>query len=60
MLFVVADGTFLLRLAASLFGYGGDIGDLNALYTYAQLLRTGESIENKDASYKRDFLLLAY
>lgn len=28
-------------MAAALFQYAGEQGDTNALYTYAQLLRTG-------------------
>lgn len=30
-----------VEIAASLFEYAGDLGDANALYTFAQLLRTG-------------------
>lgn len=37
----VSEGDYLMQLAASLFGYAGEQGDHNALYTYAQLLRTG-------------------
>lgn len=32
-----------MELAAALFQYAGEHGDTNALYTYAQLLRTGIS-----------------
>ena len=30
-----------IDIAASLFEYAGELGDTNALYTFAQLLRTG-------------------
>ena len=29
------------QIAAGLFEYAGELGDANAAYTYAQLLRTG-------------------
>ena len=34
-----------MELAASLFSYAAEQGDHNALYTYAQLLRTGMSLQ---------------
>ncbi len=34
-----------MELAAGLFGYAAEQGDHNALYTYAQLLRTGGNHE---------------
>lgn len=37
----VQEGAYLTEMAASLFGYAGEQGDHNSLYTYAQLLRTG-------------------
>ncbi len=37
----VNEGLYLVGLAANLFGSAGELGDHNALYTYAQLLRTG-------------------
>lgn len=37
----VHEGAYLTEMAASLFGYAGEQGDHNSLYTYAQLLRTG-------------------
>ena len=40
----VSEGLYLVGLAAHLFGYAGEQGDHNALYTYAQLLRTGKSL----------------
>ena len=32
----------VLRVATQLFAYAGNLGDHNAQYTYAQLLRTGK------------------
>lgn len=42
--YAVSEGQYLMELAASLFGYAGEQGDHNALYTYAQLLRTGTTL----------------
>ena len=39
----VSDGSHLMQLAANLFGYAGEQGEHNALYTYAQLLRIGKN-----------------
>ena len=36
-------GEDVLGIAAALFKHAGQEGETNALYTYAQLLRTGES-----------------
>lgn len=37
----VTETQYLTEVAAGLFGHAGEQGDHNALYTYAQLLRTG-------------------
>ena len=36
-----AVGSDALEVAVSLFEYGGQLGDINSSYTFAQLLRTG-------------------
>lgn len=51
----VSEGLYLVGLAAHLFGYAGEQGDHNALYTYAQLLRTGQGVK-MDATKAADIL----
>jgi hypothetical protein len=46
----VNEGVYLVSLAANLFGYAGEQGDLNSLYTYAQLLRTGTATSQRELS----------
>ena len=40
---LVAVGSNVLEIVVPLFQYAGDLGDANAFYTYAQLLRTGKA-----------------
>ena len=40
---LVAVGSNVLEIVVPLFQYAGDLGDTNAFYTYAQLLRTGKA-----------------
>ncbi len=32
----------VMEIGTALFGYAGELGDVNALYTYAHLLKQGE------------------